>query len=85
MNMKKVEWRVRWVIGDGGVGEGAGRGSAAAAGGVGEGAVGRGVGGGCGRRRRPVERGVDPGTIRSFAKKSIYSNGALCVQCAITS
>ena len=41
MNMKKVEWRVRWVIGDGGVGEGAGRGSAAAAGGAGEGAGGR--------------------------------------------
>ena len=28
--------RVRWVVGDGGVGEGAGRGSAAAAGGAGE-------------------------------------------------
>ena len=37
MNMKKVEWgRVRWVIGNGGVGEGAGRGLAAAAGGAGE-------------------------------------------------
>ena len=33
--------RVRWVVGDGGVGEGAGRGSAAAAGGAGEGAGGR--------------------------------------------
>ena len=51
MNMKKVEWRVRWVIGDGGVEEGAGWGSAAAAGGAGEGAVGRRrrwSGGGCG-------------------------------------
>ena len=43
--------RVRWVVGDGGVGEGAGRGSAAAAGGAGEGAVDRRrrwSGGGCG-------------------------------------
>ena len=40
--------RVRWVVGDGGVGEGAGRGSAAAAGGAGE--MARGVLGGEGDR-----------------------------------